>query len=326
MLHSSLRRIPDLWTKTYDLVAQVPEGMVTTYGHVARALGDVVASRFVGLAMSRNDDIVRVPCRRVVLSDGRVGGYTAEAGQKAKIDALSAEGVEITGDRIVGFEDILFDDFRTDYPLNRLRRIQADLKADLEIPRRKVRASQVVGVDVAYDKADHAFVAAVTVDLESGREVDTQTAEGKATFPYVPTYLAFRELPVLSPLLSRIREDAILMYDGNGILRPEGFGIASHAGIVFGVPSIGVAKKQLCGSMGDRLGPGVDRVVVRGKTVGCAMNLTPGHRPIFVSPGTGISLPQCVEVVKACTKFRIPEPTRLAHIAADRARRAQSHK
>jgi len=326
MLHSSLRHIPDLWAKTYDLVAQVPEGMVTTYGLVARALGDVVASRFVGLAMSKNDDIVRVPCRRVVLSDGRVGGYTAEAGQKAKIEALTAEGVKIVGDRIVGFKEVLFDDFRTDHPLHRLRQIQADLKRSLEIPRRKVRANRIVGVDVSYDQDDRAYAAAVTVDLESGEEIDTQIAEGKSLFPYVPTYLAFRELPVLSSLRSQFGEDTVLMYDGNGILHPEGFGVASHAGIVFGLPSIGVAKKQLCGSIGQRLGPGVNRVVVHGKTVGCAMSLTPRRRPIFVSPGTGISLRQCADVVKACTKYRIPEPTRLAHIAADCARRAKSHK
>jgi len=300
--------------------------MVTTYGLVARALGDVVASRFVGLAMSKNDDIARVPCRRVVLSDGRVGGYTAEAGQKAKIDALAAEGVKIVGDRIVGFEEVLFDDFRTDYPLNRLRQIQVDLKTSLEIPRRKVKVSRIMGVDVSYDSTDRAYAAAVTVDLESGKEMDTQIAEGESPFPYVPTYLAFRELPVLSPLLSQFGGDTVLMYDGNGILHPEGFGIASHAGIVFGMPSIGVAKRQLCGSIGQSFGAGVNRVVVRGKTVGGAMSPTPGRRPIFVSPGTGISLRQCVDIVKACTKFRIPEPTRLAHIAADCARRAKSHK
>jgi len=60
---ASVDDLPDLWKETYDLVAQVPEGRVTTYGEVARALGDIVASRFVGLAMSRNEDIERVPCR-----------------------------------------------------------------------------------------------------------------------------------------------------------------------------------------------------------------------------------------------------------------------
>ena len=76
MRGTALEGIPDLWEATYDLVSQVPEGRVTTYGQVATALGDIVASRFVGLAMSRNDDTVRVPCRRVVRSDGRLGGYT----------------------------------------------------------------------------------------------------------------------------------------------------------------------------------------------------------------------------------------------------------
>ena len=82
-----MERIPDLWKETYDLVAQVPIGRVTTYGAVAKGLGDIVASRFVGLAMSRNDDIVRVPCRRVVQSDGGIGGYTG-GGPEKKIELV----------------------------------------------------------------------------------------------------------------------------------------------------------------------------------------------------------------------------------------------
>src|SRR5512136_1855557 len=124
MMHlSSIEDLPDLWKETYDLVAQVPEGRVTTYGEVAKSLGDIVASRFVGLAMSRNDDIVRVPCRRVVQTDGYVGGYTG-GGPSKKIRLLRGEGIRISGTRVADLSKVLFTDFKTKYPLRVLRRRQ----------------------------------------------------------------------------------------------------------------------------------------------------------------------------------------------------------
>ena len=127
---ASVDDLPDLWKETYDLVAQVPEGRVTTYGEVAKALGDIVASRFVGLAMSRNEAIERVPCRRVVQSDGYVGGYTG-GGPGKKIELLRGEGIELLESRIVNLDKVLFSDFKSNYPLRKLRKKQIDLKRHL---------------------------------------------------------------------------------------------------------------------------------------------------------------------------------------------------
>lgn len=324
MSQSGIGAIPDLWEATYDLVSQVPIGRVTTYGHVARALGDVVASRFVGLAMSQNDDIVRVPCRRVVQSDGCLGGYTG-GGPEKKAALLREEGVVIEGGRVKDLERVLFADFVSDQPLKRLRERQRRLRSRVKMPRGDVEARHVAGLDVAY-RGEHAFAAAVVFDIRSGEVSDTLVREDDAAFPYVPTYLAFRELPLIAPLIDRLPDDTVLMYDGNGVLHPEGMGIATHAGVVFGIPTIGVAKSLLCGSLGEPRGSGEVPVVLHGRVAGFELKNSGHAKPIYVSVGHGISLRQSLAIAKRYLRYRVPEPTRAAHILASRARRATSHK
>ena len=324
MRTEALQGIPDLWKATYDLVAQVPRGRVTTYGEVAKALGDIVASRFVGLAMSRNDDIVRVPCRRVVQSDGRVGGYTG-GGPRKKTRLLREEGIRIEGGRISDLEDVVFRDFKTSYPLRDLRKRQLSLRKSLKISASKRPMETVAGVDVAYED-QHAYAAVVALDCDTGEEVYRRVVEGDARFPYVPTYLAFREIPIIEPLMRDIDESTVVMYDGNGTLHPEGFGIASQVGVTFNVRTVGVAKKLLCGRIvGEQVGPS-HRIVLDGSTIGYAYSWDRLGKPVFVSVGHGVSQEQGLKLVSRFTKHRLPEPTRLAHIAAEEARMRTSHK
>ena len=168
----SVQDLPDLWKETYDLVAQVPKGKVTTYGAVAKALGDLAASRFVGLAMSKNDDIVRVPCRRVVQSDGQLGGYTG-GGALKKRSLLRSEGVEVKGTKVVDFERIMFTDFETKdpKPLAELRDRQRRLKRHLVLSKCKREVERVAGVDIAYD-GSRAYAAMVTLDYRNLHEVE----------------------------------------------------------------------------------------------------------------------------------------------------------
>lgn len=315
--------LPDMWKATYDLVAQVPEGMVTTYGEVARALGDVAASRFVGLAMSRNEDIQRVPCRRVVQSDGTLGGYTGGVAEKKRL--LRREGVRIAGDRVTDFKQILFADFDSDHPLARLRARQRALKKRLVLRNPSRPLSRVAGIDVAY-RDEHAYAAMVAFDLKSGDEVERTVAEGDARFPYIPSYLAFREIPLIGPLMTCIDDETIVMYDGNGILHPEGFGIASQVGVEFDVPTIGVAKSLLCGAV-SRTARGYPRpVVFGGRTVGHALAGGPQGKPVYVSPGHRMSCKTAVEIASRFIRHRVPEPTRLAHVLAGSAKRGENNK
>lgn len=324
MRSSRLEGIPDLWKATYDVVSQVPIGRVTTYGEVARALGDVVASRFVGLAMSRNDDIVRVPCRRVVQSDGRLGGYTGGGPQK-KGALLESEGVRVEDGKVVDLDELLFTDFVSDRPLKGLRARQKGLRRLAKVPKGEIDIDYVAGVDVAY-RGEHAFAVAALFDYGSGEMTDHVIHEGDAVFPYVPTYLAFRELPLVLPLLKDLPKKTVLMYDGNGTLHPEGMGIATHAGVAFKMPTIGVAKSLLCGKRGRMRGGGVAQISLHGRIVGFEIVGAGRSRPVYVSIGDGIGQRQTLDVVSRFSKHRIPEPTRAAHIIAERASRGTSHK
>jgi len=323
MRSGSSKPLPDLWKDTYDLVAQVPLGRVTTYGAVAKALGDVVASRFVGLAMSRNDDIVRVPCRRVVQTDGYVGGYTGGGPQK-KIRLLKSEGVSVKDMKVMDLDRILFEDFVTSYPLRALRRRQRSLRRHLSLERQG-DIEIVAGVDVAYED-DRSYAALVSFDYKSGQELDRNVIVGRAKFPYVPTYLAFRELPLISDLVGKLDKNAVLMYDGNGILHPERFGIASQAGVEFGISTIGVAKKLLCGKVSLADSRSARPVIVNGVASGYALSRGRTGRPVYVSPGHAISPELALEVCQRFLTYRIPEPTRIAHIVAETARAEATQK
>lgn len=325
MLLEFVQNLPDLLEETFRLVTQVPEGKVTTYGAVSRALGDIAASRYVGVAMSRNTDIVKVPCRRVIRSDGNVGGYS-DGGTAHKIRLLRSEGIEIIGDRVLDLDRYMFDDFEVKRPpLRRLKQRQRDLRKHLRLNKYGSEIERVVGLDVAYE-GDHSFAAMVTLDYKKHEELDRRVVEGEAKFPYIPTYLGFREIPLIAPLMKHIEKGTIVMYDGNGILHPEGFGIASQVGVIFDAPTIGVAKRLLCGEVSTKWSRGVSKITDHGKSLGYALVRPTLTRPVFVSAGHLVSPLQALSITKTMLEHRIPEPVRMAHIVAEAARRGTSHK
>ena len=96
--------------KVWKLMEKIPEGRVTTYGLVAKKL-NTKAYRAVGNACRRNPYAPRVPCHRVVRSDGTVGGFggkTSGKNVKKKIQMLRKEHVEIINGRITDFEKVIF--------------------------------------------------------------------------------------------------------------------------------------------------------------------------------------------------------------------------
>lgn len=92
--------------RVYELVAQVPNGRVTTYGEVARKLGGIHFSRAVGQALNKNRNPQEIPCHRVVRSDGRTGGYAWGQTRKKKI--LSTEGIKVKMNRIERIDQVLW--------------------------------------------------------------------------------------------------------------------------------------------------------------------------------------------------------------------------
>ncbi|OLF17020.1 endonuclease V [Actinophytocola xanthii] len=176
------------------------------------------------------------------------------------------------------------------------------------------------GLDVAYSAdapGDTAVVAAavVTVALASGAVLASATAVGESTFPYVPGLFAFRELPALLAALDGLAEPPeLLVADGHGIAHPRRFGLASHLGVLTGVPSIGVAKTPLGGydQPADERGA-TTPLVDEGEQVGVALRTRAGVKPVFVSIGHRVDLATaCRHVLTLCRDYRLPETTRLA--------------
>ena len=185
----------------------------------------------------------------------------------------------------------------------------------------------VAGVDISPPDAEGvATAAAVLLELPELRVAEVRVYRGKPGFPYIPGLLSFRETPLVLGALEQLEtEPDIILADGQGIAHPRRFGIACHLGLLTDTPAIGCAKSILRGRPEGELdsdkGSCVD-LVDKGEVVGAAIRTRKSVRPVYVSVGHKISLESAIEWTLACCKgYRIPEPTRLAHLAAaDRLR------
>jgi deoxyribonuclease V len=324
--------VPDLRQEVLELLLQIPKGKVTTYHALAVALGDELAARAVGQILAQNDQPERYPCYKVVHSSGEIGAYSAPGGSAAKAAKLRAEGVPVQDGRVVDLRKYLFTDFKSSRPLQRLRQLQEELSGAISLEPLPKEPRTVAGVDVAYSysqgRGEQAVAGYALLEL-AGQPIGQETLEREVAFPYIPTYLAFRELPLLLELLERVRGSGrladVVMVDGNGILHPRHAGIASHLGVLLGTPTIGITKSLLCGQV-DLQGMKVKEVryvLLGGERVGAAIRLSERAQPIFVSPGSGIDLEGAVELTLAlASSHRLPEPIRLAHELCSAAARA----
>lgn len=184
----------------------------------------------------------------------------------------------------------------------------------------------VAGTDVSYSRGSSRFFAAVVVlALPDLSVVEQVSASDSVSFPYVPGLLSFRELPVMLKAFKLLRTtpDAVLV-DGQGIAHPRRLGLASHLGLWLDLPTVGCAKSRLCGEHGQAgplRGDGVP-LVLDDKTVGTVLTTRDGVKPLYISPGHLLDLPAAAELVMRCLgRYRLPEPTRLAHHLANEARR-----
>jgi deoxyribonuclease V len=184
--------------------------------------------------------------------------------------------------------------------------------APLEHPPRRVG-----GADAITDRADRRIFGAVAVYTYPELElVEEAWAAGEVPFPYRTGLLSFREIPILTEAFRKLRQPPeVLLVDGQGIAHPRGLGLASHLGLVLGVPTVGMAKSRLVG-VGPE--PGVEagsasELVWQGQVVGLILRTVTGRRPLYLSPGHLITLPESREIGLGCVrKYRIPLPLRRA--------------
>ena len=179
----------------------------------------------------------------------------------------------------------------------------------------------IAGVDISVNRAKGMATGAVVVlNYPELRLVETKVVNGRLDFPYIPGLLSFRESPLTLAACQEltVTPDLILV-DGQGIAHPRRMGLASHLGLFLNTPTIGCAKSLLCGRYEE---PGAEsgsyaEVTDNGEIIGVALRTRLGVKPVYISIGHKIDLQTAIYwVTKCCRGYRLPEPTRLAHLAA----------
>lgn len=176
----------------------------------------------------------------------------------------------------------------------------------------------VAGVDIGFEQDGTITRAAIAVLRLADLELhDYALARKPTTFPYIPGFLSFREIPAALDALAQLKTPPdILLCDGQGIAHPRRLGIASHLGVLTNIPSVGVAKSLLVGHFGplaDERGAW-EPMHDRGEVIGAALRTRAGTKPLYISSGHRISLQSAIDLVMRCTtRYRLPETTRWAH-------------
>jgi deoxyribonuclease V len=175
----------------------------------------------------------------------------------------------------------------------------------------------VAGVDMGFAADGTISRAAVAVlSFPDLQVIETQLAYRPTSFPYIPGFLSFREIPAILDALEKIQTTPdMILCDGQGIAHPRRLGIASHLGVIINLPTIGVAKSLLIGKHEElpEIKGSWQPLIHKGETIGAVLRTRAGVKPVYVSSGHKISLLTAIDYVLRCTpKYRLPETTRVA--------------
>ncbi|MCP1308097.1 deoxyribonuclease V [Paenibacillus tyrfis] len=195
--------------------------------------------------------------------------------------------------------------------------LQQELSLKIVKEDQLTKVSYVAGVDVAYSEHSDKLIAAVVIlEASSLRLVESVVVEDTVHFPYIPGLFSFREIPPLLKAFKQIKTPPqLIVCDGQGMAHPRRFGLASHLGVLFDLPTIGCGKTKLLGEFQD---PEIKRgssspLVDHGEVIGAVLRTQDNVKPIFVSIGHRISLTTACEwILKLSPKYRLPETTRQA--------------
>lgn len=184
----------------------------------------------------------------------------------------------------------------------------------------------VAGADVSFSRELGTVFAAVLLFRFEGMEVLEQAQErAPARFPYVPGLLSFREGPAILKAFGRLQHRPdVVIFDGQGYAHPRRIGLASHMGLWLRLPTVGCAKSRL---IGEHAKPGPRRgrfspLLDNGEQIGIVLRTRENVKPVFVSPGHLADFVSSMRLVLDCCRgYRLPEPTRQAHITVERWKR-----
>ena len=180
----------------------------------------------------------------------------------------------------------------------------------------------IAGVDISVSPSNGLGRAAVVILSYPELEIiEIKTAEGKLEFPYVPGFLSFREAPLILDTCQKLLTNPdLFLVDGHGIAHPRRLGLASHLGLFLKTPTIGCAKSRLCGwhePVPTEAGS-FTTLTDNNEIIGAVVRTKTNVKPIFISVGTKIDLSTAIFwSIQCCRGYRLPEPCRLAHLAAN---------
>jgi deoxyribonuclease V len=215
---------------------------------------------------------------------------------------------------MINYMDLFPEVFSTE----KAKAIQESLSQQVIKEKCFTRITTITGVDVSY-RGDRACASLVTLSFPDFAPVEQVTAITGVACEYIPGFLSFREgPPVIAAYKKAKQKPQLLLCDGHGIAHPRGAGLATHLGIFLDIPSIGCAKKILCGKYNEPPGEkGAYSLVMDeyDRCIGDVLRTRDNIKPVFVSIGHMIDLKSATEIVgTSCLGFRIPEPLRMAHM------------
>jgi deoxyribonuclease V len=196
--------------------------------------------------------------------------------------------------------------------------IQSELRDKISLEPITKPIQTIAGADISLNRFSEIIFAGIVIlryaDLQP---IAYSLVESKTSFPYVPGFLAFREVPALVEALQQIPvKPDVLMVDGHGIAHPRKMGIAAHFGALTDTVTMGCAKKILFGKWQE---PGIQKgdsmpILNKEEIIGYALRSKYKTNPVFVSPGNKMSLTDSLDIAVRCAgNYRLPEPTRRAH-------------
>jgi deoxyribonuclease V len=199
--------------------------------------------------------------------------------------------------------------------------LQKELREQVSLVPLKKKPKLIGGCDVSMNRfAKEGFAGFVTLSYPDLTLLDHSVVKENIRFPYIPGLLSFREIPMLLHAWKKLKtKPEVIVVDGVGIAHPRRLGIATHLGLVLGVPTIGCAKSVLTGTYKEPgAKPGSVSYMYDPKNpkevIGAAVRTKKNVKPVFVSPGHLITLEESIEIVlNSVRKHRLPEETRLAH-------------
>ena len=191
-------------------------------------------------------------------------------------------------------------------------RIQVLVRRKLVFSQLGKEPSIIGAVDAAYPDKKRGVGVAVLGDSYDKSILEIGISITRIHIPYIPGFLAFRELsPMMSSINLLSRKPDLLLVDGHGFAHPRLAGIASHIGVVFEVPTIGVAKKKLVGNIVIKNGD--ECIYYHNKKIGAVLSVPKEAKKLFISVGNMITLNEALRIIRLLRPNRgLPFPLNYA--------------